>query len=129
MRYPRVLVCEHGGRIAASFRELPLDPKVWTVHEPRRLEDCVEHLREPGPAVVILKLSRDLQQELELLERVNWWFPETACLVVSDTDNPALVGLAWDLGARYVLAPPQSCDLLPKLAAAFLGVPLQTRNP
>jgi DNA-binding NarL/FixJ family response regulator len=124
MRYPRLLICEHDGRLARFFNELEQAKKVWTVHEPRQLSDCVELLGEQGPAVLILRFGRDPEHELEFLEQVGWRFPETACLVVSDTDNPTLLGLAWDLGARHVLPAAEFRDQLPALAAAFLGVPL-----
>jgi hypothetical protein len=47
-------------------------------------------------------------------------FPETATIVVCDADNPAVVGLAWDLGAKFVLHPPQIRELLPDVVAGFL---------
>ncbi len=128
MRYPRVLIHEHNGRIARFFHELNLEKKPWTVHEPRRFEDCLELLDDQGAAVLIVNLGRNVEGELELLQRVAWRFPETACLVASETDDPELLGLAWDLGARHVLAPPQSLDLLLPLAAAFLGVAVTVKS-
>jgi len=47
-------------------------------------------------------------REIDPLEQTTWLFPETATVVVCDADNPALVDLAWDLGARFVLHPPHA---------------------
>ena len=48
-----------------------------------------------GVCVVLLKVGTDLLREMTLLERVTWFFPETAVIVVSDAANPALAGLIW----------------------------------
>lgn len=118
MLYPRILIHEPDGRIARLFRNLPAAERPWSLHEPRQFEDCFELLG--GPAVFILRLTRDPESDLELLQRITWRFPETACLVVSESDDPQLLGLAWDLGARHVLSGDAPLDLLPRLAAAFL---------
>jgi hypothetical protein len=55
---------------------------------------------------LVLKVGTDLLEELTLLDRVSLFFPHTATVVVGDTDNPLLAGLAWDLGAALVLFPP-----------------------
>src|SRR5438105_1922773 len=119
MHYPRILIHESDGRIARHFRALPTAKKSWSVHEPRRFEDCLELL--DGPAVFIIKFGRDVESELDLLQRIAWRFPETACLAVSELDDPAILGLAWDIGASYVLSGPGSVDQLAGLAAAFLS--------
>jgi hypothetical protein len=56
--------------------------------------------------VFVLKVGRDLLQELTLLDRISWLYPDTATVVIGDSDNPVLVGLIWDLGATVVLFPP-----------------------
>jgi hypothetical protein len=122
MNYPKVLIHEPDGRIARQFRDLPKEMKGWSMHEPRSFEDCAELLE--GPAVFIIRLTRDAERELDLLERVAWRFPETACLVVSETEDPTILGLAWDLGASHVITGP-SLELLPRLAAAFLRTTLK----
>jgi hypothetical protein len=43
--------------------------------------------------------------------------------VVGDADHAGLAALYWDLGAAYVLSPPQTRDALPGVVAALLGVP------
>lgn len=106
MRYPQVLVYETDGRLAEFLRREG-EPRQWSLREPRRPETCLRLLQRGGPNVLILKVGNDVLEELTLLDRVSWLYPETTSLVVSDLDNPALAGLAWDLGATLVLFPPQ----------------------
>ena len=47
--------------------------------------------------------------------------PETRVVVVLDQDDARLRGLAWDLGAAYVLSLARSRDLLPDLIRGMLG--------
>jgi hypothetical protein len=106
MRYPQVLIYENDGRIAELLRREG-KPRHWSLREPRRPESCLRLLRRGGPSVLVLKVGRDLLEELTLLERVSWLYPDTGTVVVGDSDNPALAGLTWDLGAAVVLFPPQ----------------------
>jgi DNA-binding NtrC family response regulator len=106
MRFPQVVIYENDGRIADLLRR-ESKPRQYSLREPRRPESCLRLLRRGGPNVVVLKIGTDLLQELSLLERIRWLFPETAAVVVSDTADPVLAGLAWDLGATLVLFPPQ----------------------
>jgi hypothetical protein len=105
MRYPQVLIYENDGRIAELLRREG-KPRHWSLREPRRPEACLRLLQRGGPSVLVLKLGRDLLQELTLLDRVSWLFPDTATVVIGDSGNPVLAGLAWDLGAAFVLFPP-----------------------
>jgi DNA-binding NarL/FixJ family response regulator len=122
MRYPQLLVYESDGRLAERLRALARDRR-WSLREPRRPEACVRLLRHGGPNVLVLKLGRNLESEMALLQQVSTNFPETASIVVADTDKPALTGLAWDLGARYVLVPAQPHERLIEVVAAFLTPP------
>jgi hypothetical protein len=61
---------------------------------------------------------------MTVLEQATALFPQTATVVIAGADNPALVNLAWDLGARLVLYPPQISELLPDVVAGFLGGPV-----
>src|SRR5438270_145406 len=106
MRFPQVLIYENDGRIAELLRRAS-KARQWSLREPRRPESCLRLLQRGGPSVFVLKVGTDLLQELTLLERVSWLYPETATVVVGDMANPLLAGLAWDLGAGLVLFPPQ----------------------
>lgn len=101
MRYPRLLVYEFDGRLAALLRQLAQVNK-WALREPRRAEECLELLRDPGPAVVVLRIGRDLEQEFGLLDSLKWHRPDVPVVVVADAEQARLVPLAWDLGAAFV---------------------------
>jgi hypothetical protein len=77
-------------------------------------------LRRGGRNVLVIKLGTDLHEALTLLDRVSWLFPDTATIVIGDTENPALRRLAWDLGAAAVLFPPQQRYHLVDLVSRFL---------
>ncbi len=119
MRHPQVLVYETDGRLAELLRE-PVRDRLWALREVRQPEACLRLLRAGGPAVVVVKLGRDVVRELTLLERVGWLFPETGRVVVGDVEDAALAGLAWDLGASYVLFPPERRDLLPEVVIGLV---------
>jgi hypothetical protein len=67
-----------------------------------------------------LKVGRDLERELGLLEQVTWLYPETVTIVVGDTENAALADLVWELGARLVLFPPLPRMQLPAIVTGFM---------
>jgi hypothetical protein len=145
MRFPQVLVYEADEALAAQLRRAsksrdstPDEPRqppaslrlparsagetirCW-LRKPRQPQSCLRLLQAHGPGVLVLKLGRDLIRELTLLEAVSWRYPETATIVVGDAPNPVLAGLAWDLGADFVLLPPLRRDLLPDLVAGLLA--------
>jgi hypothetical protein len=119
MRHPMLLIVEGDGRLVAQLRPLAERNK-WALYEPGLPASCLRLLRRGGPAVLVIKAGRDLERELGLLERAAWLFPEAATVLVGDVDHPALAGLAWDLGADYVLFPPQPRDLLGEIVAALM---------
>jgi DNA-binding NarL/FixJ family response regulator len=119
MRHPRVLVWEGDGRLAAQLRPLA-EERRWALREPRKDDDVLRLLRGGGPAVVVIKAGRDLERELSLLERITRQCPDAAAILVADSDHARLTGLAWDLGASYVLTPSQPRDRLTEIVAAFL---------
>jgi DNA-binding response OmpR family regulator len=122
MRYPQVLVYEGDGRLAALLRPLA-EERRWSLREPRQVEQVLRLLRRSDAAVLVLKLGRDLERELTLLDRVTWLVPAAATVVVGDGDHAALAALAWDLGAGYVHFPPQPRELLAEVVAGLLGQP------
>ncbi|HLJ92164.1 MAG TPA: hypothetical protein VKU02_03130 [Gemmataceae bacterium] len=122
MRIPQILIFERDGRIAELLRREG-KPRQWSLREPRRPEACLRLLERGGPSVVVLKVGTDLVQELTLLERIGWLFPDTATVVVADAANPVLADLAWDLGATLVLFPPQPRQALPEILGRLLESP------
>ncbi len=119
MQHTQVLVYESDGKLAAGLKELA-QQLGFRLREIRQEKACLNLLRRGGPGVLVLKVGRDLERELRLLERAGWLFPESAVIVVGDSHYPGLAGLAWDLGARFVLFPPQPLELLPDLVRSFL---------
>jgi hypothetical protein len=67
-----------------------------------------------------LKLGQDLDSDLALLERVTVLFPDVATVVVGEYENPVAAGLAWDLGAAFVLFPPLPREMLADVLAGLL---------
>lgn len=120
MRHPRILVYEGDGRLAALLRPL-VEQNSWLLREVRTLGECLDLLSAGGPAVLVVKpTGRDLEQEFTLLERVGWLCPGVDVVPVLDGDHARLAGLAWDLGAAYVVVPPQSRETLPELVRNLL---------
>jgi DNA-binding NtrC family response regulator len=122
VNHPQVLIYETDGRLADLLRGLAKERR-WALRQPRRPEACLSLLQTGGPAVLVLRVGADLVRQMTLLERVTWLCPEAATVVVGDEANEVLAGLAWDLGASYVLAPPESRDRLPALVAELMGLP------
>src|SRR5438874_3130850 len=100
MRHPQLLVYEKDRRLAELLRELARKRR-WALREVRQTEACLRFLRPGGPAVLVLKIGHDLVREFSLLQRVSWLAPDAGRIVVGDTDDPALAGLAWDRGASF----------------------------
>src|SRR4051794_28341684 len=110
MRQAQLLVFEADGRLAQLLRP-SVERQGWRLRELRRADSIAEVLCEGGP-VLVLKLGRDLYEELAVLEQVTWAYPETATVVISNADHVELTALLWDLGAACVLLP---SDLLAEL--------------
>jgi DNA-binding NtrC family response regulator len=120
MHQAQVLVYESDGKLAAQLADASARSG-FRVREIRQTEACLSCLRRYGPGVLVLRVGRDLERELTLLERVTWLFPETPAIIVGESANPPLVGLAWDLGAHFVLCAPDPLELLPELVQRALA--------
>jgi len=88
--------------------------------------DSKSILPEEVPQASVGRISnpsyREKQQvdSLELLADVHERFPDAAVVAVGDAEDLALTNLAWDLGASYVLAPPQSRQMLPEIVVSLM---------
>ena len=132
MRHPQLLVCDREGGLGDALRELARQRR-WFFRVRRQPESCLRFLRRGNPGVLVLRLGgdlfgRSLERELKLLDRVAWLFPDTAALVVCAVNHAALIGLAWDLGARYVLLPAQPREGLSEIAAGLMQAVLQSAS-
>src|SRR5437763_11953969 len=119
MRYAQVLLYENDTLLTTMLEEKARQDK-WSLRHPRDFGECKELLRRGGPAVLVLRLGRDLEFELSLLERVASLFPDVGTVVVGETTHAALAGLAWDVGASYVMLLPQPAEMLPEVVARLL---------
>jgi hypothetical protein len=119
MRQRQVLVHESDSFLADALRQRA-KAHAWNLREVRHLRVCLGLLHPGGDSVLVLRAGRDLLAEMTLLEQVAWLFPETMAVVVCDSDNPAVGQLAWDLGARFVLAPSQVREELADIVEGLL---------
>ena len=120
MHYPQLLIHETDGQLADELRELASIKQRWSLREPRQREGCLRLLQRGGPSILVIKVGRDIENELTLLEQVSWLSPETRIVAVSETANPLLADLAWDLGATFVLFPPQPRERLVELVESLM---------
>jgi hypothetical protein len=138
MHHAQLLIYEKDGKLAAQLRPLARERR-WLLREVRQPEGCARLLARSGVGVVVVKLGRDLEAELRLVQMIDRRFPSTAVVVVGDSEEgaptswgqraPQLAGLAWDLGARFVLFPPLSPDLLPEILIGLMSPPETPPNP
>jgi chemotaxis response regulator CheB len=125
MRYPQIVIYETDGQFAEFVGDLARDNS-WVVREARQPAACLKLLRDSRPAVLLLKLERKLVDELSLLAQVHEKAPDCPVLVVSDVkldrggQRSTLAGLAYDLGARYVMFPPLTRTAIEDLVAGCL---------
>lgn len=119
MRHPQVLVYETDGRLAGVLRPLA-ERNRWLLREPRQLSACLRLFDRGGPGVLVLRLSRDQERELAMLEQMSWLHPDAATVLVADGDQAALTALAWDLGVRWVLLPPHTRERLAEIVTSLM---------
>ncbi len=118
MHHAQLIAYGVEGRLAELLDELARACSLW-LREVRHVKTCMNLLRQ-GAGVLVLRVGKDLDKELALLEQVTHLFPTTKTIVVGSVDNPALAGLAWDLGAAYVLLPPRPLEMIGEIVGGFL---------
>jgi len=119
MQQAQVQIYGLDGVIAERLRELALAQRFW-LRETSQFAACRNLVQTSPPSVFVFVLGRDVEKELSLLEQVHASLPGTKVIAVGEADNPALAGLAWDLGAAYVLFPPTPRDRLVELVLHLL---------
>lgn len=135
MRYPQVIVFERDGRCAWLLKELCAERR-WSLRESRQVEGCLRLLRGGGPVLLVVRIvdrpgkepsaeEREQERKLrerafQLIDRAAALRPDITIVAVSEQVEPALAALAWDLGAAYVLTPPEPLSNLRALAGHFM---------
>jgi DNA-binding NtrC family response regulator len=125
MKYPQIVVYESDGSLAQMVRRLAADHQ-WLVRESRQPDACVNLLSESRPALLLLKLDRDMHEGMTLLSRVAERSPDCPVILISDAklegaeQRGQLSALAFDLGARYVLFPPLQQPVIEDLVSGLL---------
>ncbi|MGH7170825.1 MAG: hypothetical protein ACRELG_11145 [Gemmataceae bacterium] len=119
MHHPQLLVYETDRRLATTLQRLA-DKNNWLLREPRQLSAILRLFDRGGPGVLVLRLSRDRERELAMLEQVSWRHPDAATVLVADSDHTKLSALAWDLGVRWVLLPPHTRERLEEIVASLM---------
>ena len=126
MKHPQVVVYESDGALAGQVRRLAGE-NAWLVRESRQPDACLQLLADVRPAVLLLKLERELLDGLTLLGRVAERAPDCPVVLVSDVkmegaeQRAQLSALAVDLGARYVLFPPLQTPVIEDLVAGLMA--------
>ncbi len=126
MRYPQIVIYETDGWIAAQVANLAKERK-WLVRECRQIDACLQLLREGRLSILLLKLERQLAEELTLVRQVHELVPQCPTVVVSSVKmesaeqrlNLCRVGLRS--GATYVLFPPLTGPVFEDLVSGLLG--------
>ena len=129
MHHPQIVVFERDGRLAESLAA-PADTERWPLRGSRQVEACLRLLRQPGPAVLVVKVGKPPERDLALVEQVSWQLPNVPVVVVGEVEDAAvLAGLAWDVGASYALFPPLSRDLLPEVVVGLMRAAIARTFP
>ncbi len=121
MQQTQILTFGLTGIAIESLRELATSRRIW-LRETSHAEAC-QNLLQEGPTVFIVQLGRDLERELSLVELAHECSPRSATIVIGETDNAALAGLAWEIGAAYVLFPPTPVERLAEIVTFMLREP------
>jgi DNA-binding NtrC family response regulator len=119
MRTAQVLLVANDSRLTAMLERV-VSKERCLLRQPRDLGECVELLREGGSTVLVLRVGRNLETEMELLAEVAYQYPDAGIVVVGEAVHASLAGLAWDLGADYVFLLPQPGEMLPEIVAGLL---------
>lgn len=119
MRQTQIVTYGMEAGLLEGLREFAQARRIW-LRETSQLAACQSLISSTAPPLFILMLGKDLERELALLEQVRATLPETKVIVVGDADNPALAGLAWELGAAYVLFPPTPMEVITEVISRCL---------
>ena len=119
MRQAQLLAYDVPTPLLEGLRLLAQDRALW-LREVRDPKSCLNLLVQAGAGVFVVHLGQKPETELALLEHVTRLLPEIPAIACLTTPHPSLAALAWDLGAAYVAAPPQSGERVLEVVTGFL---------
>ena len=128
MRSPQIVVYEAERWIAELLRGTA-EVWQWPLRELRDEAAIVRALRQGGPSLLAFEVGADAERDLSLFGRLTWLCPEATAIAVTQAAGAELVGLAWDLGADYVLAPPLPRDALLPVVLGLMETANQESGP
>jgi DNA-binding NarL/FixJ family response regulator len=122
MRHPVLVVYEAERRVGA-FLEALVKNKRWVLREARTRQSLRRHLERAVSAVVVFRLRAAQTCDFDALEEISWTYPQASCIVVTDSESPALAALCWELGASMVCSVPWISAELEEGILAFMARP------
>ena len=111
MQQAQILTFGIEGPLAQRLREVAEARRCW-LRETSQLSACRNLLQSSPMSAFVLLLRHDLDRELALLDEAHACLPGMPIVAVGDTDHPVLAGLAWELGATFVLFPPTPIETI-----------------
>jgi DNA-binding NtrC family response regulator len=124
MRYPQIILYEADASIAQILEPI-VQARRWVLRHPRQAPACLALVEGGGPAVLVLKIGRHLIREMTFLDQVHEGSPDVPLVVVADSEDYLLLRLSMELGASFVLMPPQSRQDLVEVVTRLLETTIQ----
>lgn len=110
MRSAELLAFGVEGTLSDRLAAWCLDRGLW--YRPVQQGSALRNLLRKGSrGVLLVRLGRDLAGELELLRDGTHEFGELTTIVMGD-EHAIVEGIAYDLGANAVIAPPRGVEEL-----------------
>lgn len=128
MKHPQIVVFEGDGLLARHL-ERKAEQRRWLLRESRQVPACLNLLRAGGPSVLVVKIGRNLIREFTLLNEVHALLPDVPVVLVGDDEDATLQALAHDLGATYVLMPPEPRPHLIELVEHLMAATIARTEP
>ena len=85
MRSSQVLIFGSDSKLAALLAGLIVERERCPLLHPRDAGECLELLRRGWQSVLVLKVGRDVEEEMSLLAQVSALHPDTAAIEIDRT--------------------------------------------
>ncbi len=119
MRHPQIITFETDGALARSLDTIAQERR-WLQREVRQTSACLNLLAPGSPSVLVMKLGRNLIRELTFLDRVHAAMPDVPIVAVSDAEDVTLMSIVLEMGASFVIQPPQPRQSLAKIVDSLM---------